>query len=774
MFGLGVNRLGATNQKPFSPASLFNNGEAGVWYDPSAASGSLDWRKNLLEYTESFDNSYWNRATSDSTAVPVVTANQAIAPDGTQTADLINLTAPADNQWALVRKTSLVTVNRAPEIQQSVWLKAYDSAQVGKKLNAYIYDQTNGGYKTVGVITLTSEWQRFIVSHVFPSGAQTIEVAFGKARNTAGGITQAETATQFYMWGAQLEEASTASSYQPILSAFKSAFKAAFPSHTLYQDYQGVTPVTAVGEPVGLMLDKSKGLKRGPELVTNGDFSNGTTGWTAQSGWAVANGVATCSSGSTYLYQVTGIPANTWVTATVEITDYTSGTLRLGSTGFAPTQFFSGLGKHSITFKTWASVGGVELRSNSFVGSIDNVSVTEIQGSHATQPTSTKRPIYARHPEGGIRNLLNYTEQFDNGYWSKGSNSTLTPNAIVAPDGTQTADALTNIGSSGSSFIGVQTIGTSGKGYTVSVYAKAGTNNTIRIGNVSSTVSACWFNLTDGTIGTDNGAGNTSSIQDVGNGWYRCTRYFASWAVGGTELFVGNSLVDGSFQPPSTPKNVYLWGAQLEEATEASNYQKVVTDIDVTESGVGEVYYLKFDGTDDGMSINNLTSGNTPLTALFGYSAEDCTAIDYLFDTISGRTIFGIEVGKIRYYDGGWLDFNADGKAIKVLTYDLVEDSAKIRIDGTQEYSDTTYDQRGINGETALFSGYDVNDAFVKGNMYQTILRAAESTDEEIAKAETFVANKTGLKAQVDGIATLDLNFGANTYTAKNSNGGVI
>lgn len=66
MFGLGVNRLGATNQKPFSPASLFNNGEAGVWYDPSAASGSLDWRRNLLQYTESFDNSYWTKGSSTS------------------------------------------------------------------------------------------------------------------------------------------------------------------------------------------------------------------------------------------------------------------------------------------------------------------------------------------------------------------------------------------------------------------------------------------------------------------------------------------------------------------------------------------------------------------------------------------------------------------------------------------------------------------------------------------------------------------------------------
>ena len=50
---------------------------------------------------------------------------------------------------------------------------------------------------------------------------------------------------------------------------------------TLFQDSAGTTPVTAVEQPVGLMLDKSQGLVLGPELVTNGDFSNGTTGWSA-------------------------------------------------------------------------------------------------------------------------------------------------------------------------------------------------------------------------------------------------------------------------------------------------------------------------------------------------------------------------------------------------------------------------------------------------------------------------------------------------------------
>ena len=48
---------------------------------------------------------------------------------------------------------------------------------------------------------------------------------------------------------------------------------------TLYQDAAGTTPVTAVEQPVGLMLDRSRGLVLGSELVTNGTFDTDTTGW---------------------------------------------------------------------------------------------------------------------------------------------------------------------------------------------------------------------------------------------------------------------------------------------------------------------------------------------------------------------------------------------------------------------------------------------------------------------------------------------------------------
>lgn len=55
---------------------------------------------------------------------------------------------------------------------------------------------------------------------------------------------------------------------------------------TLYQDAYFTSPVTAVGQPVGGVIDAraAGGANRGPELVTNGDFSAGLTGWTAENG----------------------------------------------------------------------------------------------------------------------------------------------------------------------------------------------------------------------------------------------------------------------------------------------------------------------------------------------------------------------------------------------------------------------------------------------------------------------------------------------------------
>lgn len=60
---------------------------------------------------------------------------------------------------------------------------------------------------------------------------------------------------------------------------------------TLFQDSAGLTPVTAVGQTVGLMFDKSGGLSLGPERLVNGDFSAGAASWaTDEFKWMVDTG----------------------------------------------------------------------------------------------------------------------------------------------------------------------------------------------------------------------------------------------------------------------------------------------------------------------------------------------------------------------------------------------------------------------------------------------------------------------------------------------------
>ena len=175
-------------------------------------------RQNYTAYSAQFDNSYWTKATSDTTANPTVTANVGTSPDGGSNADRVQLTAPPDNSWAVVKRDSINTgATVGSKLQQSLYLKAYDSSQVGKKVDIYMYDFSNTVYKTVYNYTLTADWERVVVEHTI-SGANTstnIQFAFGKARSSVGGSSQAETATDFLVWGSQLEEGTYPTSYIP-------------------------------------------------------------------------------------------------------------------------------------------------------------------------------------------------------------------------------------------------------------------------------------------------------------------------------------------------------------------------------------------------------------------------------------------------------------------------------------------------------------------------------------------------------------------------------
>lgn len=172
---------------------------------------------------------------------------------------------------------------------------------------------------------------------------------------------------------------------------------------TLYQDAAGTTPVTAMEQPVGLILDKSKGLVLGPELVTNGDGST-LSGWTNTTGlWTSTGGRFYHTASSVYneLSQVVTTTTNPVVvefdaevlsganTAQFAYVNAAGATIS-GASFYIPT----GISKYRRVLHD----GIQKILFSRLVGQtanfyIDNISVRALQGNHAYQSASTSRPV---------------------------------------------------------------------------------------------------------------------------------------------------------------------------------------------------------------------------------------------------------------------------------------------------------------------------------------------------------------------------------------------
>lgn len=176
---------------------------------------------------------------------------------------------------------------------------------------------------------------------------------------------------------------------------------------SMYQDSVGVTQVTAVGQPVGLMLDKSKGLVRSAELVGNGDFSDGTTGWTPGTGWSVTGGRAEVSNAGAASHLVSTVANGTVITVGkfYEITydvQVTAGAIQMDCGGGTAPAANSPIGPVTRRAIVRATAGfGFRVYGNATaVGWVDNISVKEIPGNHILQATTTARPVLTADSNG--------------------------------------------------------------------------------------------------------------------------------------------------------------------------------------------------------------------------------------------------------------------------------------------------------------------------------------------------------------------------------------
>lgn len=510
---------------------------------------------------------------------------------------------------------------------------------------------------------------------------------------------------------------------------------------TLFQDSAGTTPVTKAGEPVGLVLDKSKGLVRGTELATAATWGAAPTGVASD----LANATITFSGTQVTFAAVSlnALPAviGKWYKVSFTVSGATQGQVQVRLGGV--TAYVAGNGTfNSLQLAT--TTGNPIVQENGGLGSrfngvVSNISVRELPGNHASQSTATARPIWsARY------NIFERTEEFDNAYWEKLDGALVTANAATAPNGQTTADLL-NISALPSTRIARNTfiVVPTGVVYRYAIWLKSPT--------VAGTWPMMWRKRDGTTVG---------QLFSLTTEWQKFVIDLVDETAGANSLLVwlGNRTAGG------TLTQALAWGADLRVANESSllpSYQRVVDATNYDTSGF--LPYLSFDGVDDFLVTPSIDFTSTDkMTVVAGVrKMSDATVgcVCELSVTSSANNgafaIFAPISAAANYF---WrnkgtvtIDQTISGYAApisNVLTGfgDISGDSSVFRVNGTQAAQSTADQGTGNYGNYPLYIGRRGGTSLpFNGRLYGLIVRGAASTLAQIIAAEREMAKRTGV-----------------------------
>jgi hypothetical protein len=172
-------------------------------------------------------------------------------------------------------------------------------------------------------------------------------------------------------------------------------------------------------------------------------------------------------------------------------------------------------------------------------------------------------------------NLVTYSEDFSNVAWTKQNSIAVTANTTTAPNGTLTADTLEKAsGSGGSNYYYIVNSTNSFEQLTNFFYVKykSGSGIVWLLGKNSG--SFAFYDVINGTALSAT-SGMTTSIENVGNGWYKCI--FSQTYVGAANntFGVGLCLVNGTpnYDATTAPtQSAYIWGSQSNIGSTAKPY----------------------------------------------------------------------------------------------------------------------------------------------------------------------------------------------------------
>jgi hypothetical protein len=190
-------------------------------------------------------------------------------------------------------------------------------------------------------------------------------------------------------------------------------------------------------------------------------------------------------------------------------------------------------------------------------------------------------------------NVLLHSQAFDNTAQWTPTRSTVTANAVTAPDGTLTADAIVEDATAANTHdvrsTGAATPNSGTNTWTFSIHAKKANRDwfLVEIQNNAATGNRAraWFDLNTGAVGTGATAGSgvtfvSRSIEDKGNGWYRCILVAAvDSAVANLQTFIEGTTGDSvtNYDGVLAQQSTFVWGAHLNLGTTAFDYIPTTT-----------------------------------------------------------------------------------------------------------------------------------------------------------------------------------------------------
>ena len=175
-------------------------------------------------------------------------------------------------------------------------------------------------------------------------------------------------------------------------------------------------------------------------------------------------------------------------------------------------------------------------------------------------------------------NLLAYSNELDNSYWTKGA-TTISANYATAPNGLTTADKIVSTSATGEQRI-YKTLGltTIGNTYTYQAFVKADGANYLVCRDDFRGFADTSFDLVNGVVGTI-ASGRTASITPIGDYYLiSVSTTITSSVVLGVIMFCLADADNGraSFVGDGT-KGIILWGAGINEGTSVVHIPTLAT-----------------------------------------------------------------------------------------------------------------------------------------------------------------------------------------------------